>query len=332
MTFLISLVIFGLIAFLVVGLVLDSLGLSSVFNGDEGGPADEYVEGPVNSSGDDLDGNSFNMLFVGLDYVPHLFYNYYDPSTVAGLLPYDLGNLAGQLVTDGEYRKISADTILLVCVSKERKEFAFSSINPGTLIDKNGETSRLSDIFESEGFDGFIETVETLTGVTVDRYALAGIEEFPDVINAIGGVDFTVPCDMVYDDFKGALHINITAGYQHLDGETALDMLRFDSYTDVVNSRLRTTVSFAKAFMRKMTDPKYMTKAAALFKEIGDMVITNLTVADLTANLDLIFSYPNFEAVSIELPGTYSVIDGEKCFLPNKAGCINAFAAYKRLK
>ena len=150
LTFLISLAIFGVIAFV----ILNQIGISSIA---EGGSVvtgyDDYIEkDDGNNALLELDGNSFNMLFVGVDYAPKLFYDSYNPDTVKNLLPFSSDTVAGESVNDGEYRRISADTILLVCVSKERKEFAFTAFSPNTLIKDNGDTKCIGDIFEDQSF------------------------------------------------------------------------------------------------------------------------------------------------------------------------------------
>ncbi|MEE0969315.1 MAG: LCP family protein [Clostridia bacterium] len=336
LTFVISLAIFGIIAYFVVQLVLGAISADTpvINNGPLQTGGEDYVENTGNDALEELDGNSFNMLFLGLDYAPDIFYDYYDPNTADKLVEYDGGKVPGGLVTDGEYRRISADTILLVCVSKERKEFAFTAISPGTMV-KYGETTKcLSDIFEDDGLDALIETVHGLVNIPIDRYAMVSLNEFPDIIDIIGGVDFNVPCDMVYDDYKGGLHINITAGLQELDGKTALEVLRFDKYENTTGSRLKTTIAFAKAVMSKMTDSELMfiRKAGAIFNEAKQMVVTDFTAADLNSNLDLIFSYPDFTPVSLELPGTYSTIEGRLCFIPNTNACRNTLAPYRRIQ
>ncbi len=334
LTFLIFLLIFGLVAFFIVNWALGAMGVSTgIGNPDpiETG-VDDYIPNHGGEALDQLDGKSFNMLFVGLDYAPELFYDYYDPNTVSGLPSYNGGAVAGELVTNGEYRRVSADTILLVCVSKERKEFAFTAISPGTIVNRGNETKCLSDIYEDEGKDKFIEAINALVEIPIDRYAFVSLDKFPDLINIIGGVDFNVPCNMVYDDNKGGLHINISEGMQHLDGEKALQVIRFNKYEDTTNSRLKTTVNFVRAVMSKMTDSKYMyiKKAGAIFKEAEKMIVTDFTAADLNSNLDLIFSYPSFTPVTFELPGTYSTIDGRLCFIPNAVACKNTLAPYRR--
>ncbi len=123
LTFVISLIIFGIIAFFVVGLVLDSINVS--VSGVDTSPivhgSDNYIESTIPDKQAELDGISFNMLFLGLDYAPALFYDEYNPKTASELVKYNTDKTAGEGVNDGEYRRVSADTILLVCVSKENK-------------------------------------------------------------------------------------------------------------------------------------------------------------------------------------------------------------------
>ena len=50
---------------------------------------------------------------------------------------------------------------------------------------------------------------------------------------AIGGVDFEVPVNMNYDDPTQDLHIHISKGMQHLDGEGVMKVLRFGTATTI---------------------------------------------------------------------------------------------------
>ncbi len=336
-TFVISFVTFGALACLIVALIFgggdkneipddmivsgtdDSFGLDSSDAEDTGGEGTR----------EELQGDSFNMLFIGLDYVPELFYDIYDPDSVSGLVDYESDIEPGSAVADGIYREITADTIMLVCVSKEREEFAFASFSPYTVVSYKGESVYLGRIYEEYGVSEFKKTVEKISGVTVDRYAAVSMNEFPEMVDLIEGVTFNVPCDMEYTDNRGQLKIDIKAGSQQLDGEKALKVLRFNSYEGTEFSRMKTAIEFAKAVLRKMTSKTYITKAAALFKKADGMFITDFTTADLNANLDLIFSYSRFESVTLELPGEYKTVNGVLNFVPNLKGCAEAFKNYK---
>ena len=65
---------------------------------------------------------------------------------------------------------------------KEKKEFAFTSISPGTLVKRGNETKCLSDVYEDEGLDSFIDSVSDLVGLSIDRHALLSLETFPKVM------------------------------------------------------------------------------------------------------------------------------------------------------
>lgn len=335
LTFVISLAVFGLIAVAVVGIVLDTMGISAD-RGDAHGDVTTYYENDTVGYEDtstvnpELDGNSFNMLFVGLDYTPKLFYDIYNPSSVDKLPAYNSDIIAGSAAENMEYREISADAIVLMSVSKERREFAFTSFSPTTIVTMGNASVFLYEIYETYGISSLSSAVSTLTGLPIDRYAIIGMDDFAGLVDIIDGVDFNVPCDMVYDDYRGQLHINLTAGKQHLDGETALQVLRFNSYKDTDGSRMKTTVAFVKEVISKMTNPKYITKAAALFRQAEKMLVTNFSASDLSTNLDLIFSYHDFMSVTIEPPGNYTTIDDKLSFIPNANACLSTYAPYQR--
>ena len=69
--------------------------------------------------------------------------------------------------------------------------------------------------------------IEDLLGIKLDYYVKFTTETFKEVVDAIGGVDFEVADDMYYNDPEQGLYINLKAGYQHLDGDKAEQLVRF---------------------------------------------------------------------------------------------------------
>lgn len=374
-TFLIAAIVFSLVAFFVVQIVIDSLGdiFTVTANGDGVVTTDPAVTtiAPVTTDPvEKLDGSSFNILLIGVDYSPNLFYNY-DPALVEQLTPEteavtgeeqttlppetvappapitvaqetteaDTGLLMpdGSLFFEGgfyaeDYRDVQADTIMLLRVDKERQQFTFTAFPGEMVLTIEGREVLLRDVFAQYGLDFLIRKINALTGLPVDRYALVNLEQFPAIVDALDGITYTVPCNMQYDDYKGNLHINLKAGSQKLDGQQALDMLRFNSYTDGTNSRIKTAVSFVRAMMQKMTNIVYLPKAPELYEKVKSMVITNFTAEDLTANLDLIFKYGEYQLLELSFPGTYSkAADGTSRFTPNLDRALEFFNDYRRI-
>jgi len=72
------------------------------------------------------------------------------------------------------------------------------------------------------GPDLVVATVEALTGITIDYWALTWFEGFEAMVNDVGGLNVNVPFD-VFDSYA---HAQIEAGTQVLDGREALAFAR----------------------------------------------------------------------------------------------------------
>jgi anionic cell wall polymer biosynthesis LytR-Cps2A-Psr (LCP) family protein len=67
----------------------------------------------------------------------------------------------------------------------------------------------------------------TIIGFVPDFYVSINYNAFTRIINAVGGIEIDVPFHMRYDDPTDGLRIDIRAGRQTLNGETALQFARF---------------------------------------------------------------------------------------------------------
>ena len=123
------------------------------------------------------------------------------------------------------------DTLLLVVADRATPRLALLSV-PRDLwvaIPGHGE-ERINAAFELGGGQTAKQTVGNALGQRVDRYVLIGLQGVRDVVDAVGGVDVTVPVaihDETYptDDY-GYQTVDIPAGRQHMDGDTALKYAR----------------------------------------------------------------------------------------------------------
>ncbi|NGP62295.1 LCP family protein [Paenibacillus thiaminolyticus] len=64
-------------------------------------------------------------------------------------------------------------------------------------------------------------------GIDLDYTAVINFKGFVDLVDAVGGVDVNVDQDMCYVDKEDGTHINLSKGFQHLDGKNALDFVRY---------------------------------------------------------------------------------------------------------
>ena len=128
-------------------------------------------------------------------------------------------------------------------------------------------------------------TVEDFLGMKIDNYVKVNTKEFAKIIDAVGGIDIEVEKSMHYEDpwdDNGGLVIDLKEGLQHLDGETAIQFVRFrDSEGDI--GRIRRQQKFMRACTERLSDPTMLVKLPEFFSAAANAVETDLTSAEMLA-------------------------------------------------
>ena len=112
------------------------------------------------------------------------------------------------------------------------------------------------------------EVVEEITGLEIDHIAFIDVYGFKDVVDAVGGVDFYVPQDMHYSDPVQDLYIDLKEGQQVLDGDHAMQMVRYRKYVMGDIQRIQVQQDFMVELAKKMTTIKDAQQIMALAKSI----------------------------------------------------------------
>lgn len=123
------------------------------------------------------------------------------------------------------------DTLLLLVADRAAPRVAMVSVPRDLWVGIPGHGSeRINAAYELGGPQTAKQTVSNVLGQRVDRFALIGLQGVREVVDAVGGVDISVPQaihDETYptDDY-GYQTVDIPAGRQHMDGDTALKYAR----------------------------------------------------------------------------------------------------------
>lgn len=180
-----------------------------------------------------------------------------------------------------------SDTMILVSIDSKKPAINCISIPRDTLIDVDWKVKKINASYNKGGVDLVAEKVSDLLGVPVDFTVKVDLEGFVELVDAIDGVDFEVPINMNYDDPYQDLHIHLEKGLQHLDGKTAMGVVRFRHNNDGTGygtediGRIGTQQAFLKTVAKKMLSsitPGDLATYAKLFKQY---VETGLTVNNL---------------------------------------------------
>ena len=86
-----------------------------------------------------------------------------------------------------------------------------------------------------------------------------------------------IPEDMHYEDPYQNLYIDFKKGPTHLDGDRALELVRYRGYTDADIGRIRVQEAFLKALIKKAVSLSGIIKIPALYEELAPYIKTDLT-------------------------------------------------------
>jgi polyisoprenyl-teichoic acid--peptidoglycan teichoic acid transferase len=161
-------------------------------------------------------------------------------------------------------------------------------------------------------------TSELLGGVGIDRYIRINVQGVEKLIDALGGVTVYVPQDMKYQDDSQHLYINLKQGEQHLNGNQALQFLRFryDEYGDI--GRVQRQQMLMRELMEQVLQPATIPRLPQVLSVIQSNLDTNLSVEELMALVGFAAQTDRPNAQMLMLPGAFDNETGSGYWLPNR--------------
>ena len=180
-----------------------------------------------------------------------------------------------------------SDTIILMGVDSKNNKIFGVSVPRDTKAIVNGKAYKMNAAYKIGGMPLLAETISEQMSIPVDYTAEVNLEGFAALIDAMGGVDFEVPIDMDYDDPVQDLEIHISKGLQHLNGASALKVVRFrhnndgTGYGDEDLGRIRTQQKFLKTAAKKLLSFSSLTKVNDFIRIFQKYVKTDLTLPNL---------------------------------------------------
>lgn len=149
-------------------------------------------------------------------------------------------------------------------------------------------------------------TSDLLGGVAIDRYVRINVQGVEKLIDSLGGVTVNVPKDMKYQDDSQHLYINLKAGEQHLNGNQALQFLRFryDDKGDI--GRIQRQQMMMRAVVEQALNPTTISRMPKILSVIQEHVDTNLSVEELLALVGYAAQTNRSNVQMLMLPGDFS--------------------------
>lgn len=192
----------------------------------------------------------------------------------------------------------NTDTMLLAAYDVPNQKLSVMSLPRDTYVIYNGRTVMINSVYsrgggEEGGVEALKKAVGSLTGVTPDFYVLVEWEAVGELVDTIGGVYFDVPRRMYYNDLSQHFKIDLQPGYQLLDGNGAMGVLRWRHNSDdsghILNSgyamgdlgRIKTQQAFLTAMVDQLLQIKNVTKINQFIQVFQNNVETDLSFQNI---------------------------------------------------
>lgn len=206
-----------------------------------------------------------------------------------------------------------ADSMILASVDQKSKQLALLSIPRDTrvLIPGYG-TDKINAATSYGGPELAAKTVSQLLGITVKNYVLVDFNAFKSVVDILGGITYDVEENMYHWDNEDnyAYQIDLEKGLQLLNGDKALQYVRYRDYPMGDIDRTGHQQKFLMALAKELLQPSTITKLPELIPEVNRYVKTNLSLKDMYKLASVAKSLDESNFVAQTLPGRPVDING----------------------
>ena len=229
------------------------------------------------------------------------------------------------------------DTIMLVSFEIDNKHIDLIWVPRDTYSYRGeGYTSRahhkINAAYRKNPVNSAVAVSELLMNIPINYYAVLSYEGVANIVESMGGVPMDVPFHMKYDDpyDKPPLHVDIPKGQQIIDGEHAIQFLRFrhgndgyPGYPDEDLGRIKAQQQFMKNAFKKCLSFDLPNIATTAFNNIkSDITLgtvlkltgkavgisaDDITTYQVSGEWDGYFVQPDHEKITEMLMEIYSI-------------------------
>ena len=178
------------------------------------------------------------------------------------------------------------DAMMVVSLSPHQKRITLLSI-PRDVVDvplSNGLTftSKINGIAQAYGYDGLVGAIGTMLEIRINAYAKLDMDNFVQLVDAVGGVKVTNPGWLI----DAHLDLSLAPGRARLDGATALKYVR-SRYTSSDFARAARQQQVVLALARKYANPDVDLDLPTLLGTLTSLQ-TDVDLADLPTLLEMV--------------------------------------------
>ncbi len=221
-----------------------------------------------------------------------------------------------------------SDTLMVMSVDLASKNIKMLSVPRDTYYHLEGYNDyaqrKINAVYGhgkgNGGAEGARKAVADLTGLEVPYYVEVNYEGVQEIVDLIGGVEFEVPVDMNYDDptAKPPLHIHLKKGLQLLDGEKAMQFLRWRKNNGSEGTGDIDRIKRQQDFMVAAAKKAFGLKLLMVIKAASENLETNFSTQEMIYMGSKMIGTDLSSIEKATLPGDVGMKHGYSYLLPDE--------------
>ena len=186
----------------------------------------------------------------------------------------------------------NTDTMLLASYDVTNQKAAVMSIPRDTMVNVPWDVKKINSVYSwygggDAGIQAVYKEIAQLVGFEPDFQVVVEWDAIGEIVEAMDGVYFDVPYNMNYHDPFQDLVIEQAAGYRLLNGDDAMQVIRWrhnddgKGYPDSDLGRIKTQQNFLKAVIKQLLQLKNVTKIGEFVEVFKNNVETDMSFQEI---------------------------------------------------
>lgn len=210
-----------------------------------------------------------------------------------------------------------SDTMMIMTLNRRSGEINLFSIPRDMRVKiPDHRQDKINHAFAYGGVALARKTVEDFLDIKVDYYMTTDFDGFENIIDILGGIELDVEKRMYYKGID--VLIDLQPGPQHLDGDKALQYVRWRNDGEADFGRVRRQQHILKALLQEMIAFKNIIKIPRLLPEIAANIKTDLELNQAILLVNKLTSVDFEQINTFTLPGRPETINGIDYVIPQE--------------
>ncbi|MEW5921516.1 MAG: LCP family protein [Bacillota bacterium] len=216
---------------------------------------------------------------------------------------------------DSRDKAMRADTIMLLTLNHRNNEINIISIPRDMRVEIPGRgEDKINHAYAYGGVALTRDVVENFLGVKMDYYMTTEFSGFKNIVDILGGIELEVESKMRY--YASDVTIELNPGLQRLDGDKALQYVRFRSDGEGDLGRVQRQQKFLKVLLEEMIAFRNVLKFHRLLPELARNIKTDLELSQAILLVNKLKNVDITEINTFTLPGRAGSVQGVSYILP----------------